>query len=641
MILKLTILLAVFYCFTNFASSRSIDSRRVYHAISSGKGLYSPTDKLTILVESNFKEHVIGKSNAWLVEFYNSWCGHCIQFSPIYREFAASVAPWNNVVKIGAVDCSNEENSDVCREYEIMAYPTLRYFLPHHTVQDYGNDMDRSYSATGLRKKLIKKLLNTTAEPGWPSFAAYDSPSVFDVWSKVPSSVKYVLLFVEAQPTENEETYATEIEGIESILDMSAVSEVYATRVSSDKPAARQLKLSQLPGIAVLTRDNDIIPLTSDLSDNSRDNRLEAVLKYLQLQGVNIPFSTSDKDEGNDSDAVDVLNVIEEEQNRPDQGDIVYQIDLETALRYSLEQDIPMKGEDIDSERLEALKAYVKVLIKYFPFDDKGRKFLNVLNETVAAANSFTPVEFQQTVTSLMDEHKPFLVNNKEKTGFIGCASRFPGLRGYTCTLWTLFHTLTVAADSKPHLSSDPKEVLHAMQGYIKNFFSCTYCAENFAKEIGNLEESVNSLDDSVLYLWKTHNHVNHRLHQYPGNITEDPDHPKIQFPSIAHCPKCYTSSGDWNQTAVLDYLKNIYTKISFKAITESFNSHTQAKREVGKSRATPLVIDTRYFNMFDISLCVVLYFASAGILLLVGLKFFLKKSVRRKHYIYDILSRA
>lgn len=92
MILKLTILLAVFYCFTNFASSRSIDSRRVYHAISSGKGLYSPTDKLTILVESNFKEHVIGKSNAWLVEFYNSWCGHCIQFSPIYREFAASVA---------------------------------------------------------------------------------------------------------------------------------------------------------------------------------------------------------------------------------------------------------------------------------------------------------------------------------------------------------------------------------------------------------------------------------------------------------------------------------------------------------------------------------------------------------------------
>lgn len=552
------------------------------------------------------------------------------------------ITAWNKIVKIGVVDCTNEANNDLCRDYEIMKYPTLRYFAPHTPHGNYGTETTKSFNAKGLRKRLIRQLLNTTAEPTWPSFAPFEG-DVYKFWDNVSSVAKYGVFFLEPEPSSKEDSDEPKVLGVESILDMSAIPEVYATRVKHNSPAYQQLQDKEVaaPGIVIITRDYDIIPLSvHNSSDNTRDSRLDAVLKYLKLQGVKVPNFVEEElsfyKGGNEAN--DVMDVIQEEMNRPDVGDIVYQIDLETALRYSLERDAPLKSATIVGERLNALRSYVQVLSKYFPMDDKGRQFLLGLNKTLAETSEYTPVEFRSHVMDLVDKHDPFLTKSK-KEAYIGCASRHPGLRGYPCALWTLFHTLTVAAEAKPHLSSGPREVLHAMQGYIKHFFSCTDCANNFEKETGNLNESVSSLNDSILYLWKTHNHVNFRLHQFPGNRTEDPDHPKIQFPSITHCPQCYTSSGDWNDTAVLAYLKAIYTKISYKAVTDS-PLHTQTKREVGPP-AAPLVIDTRYFNMFDISLCVMLYFVSVGILILVGLKFCLKKAHRKKNYIYDVLGKA
>ncbi|KAL1457169.1 hypothetical protein WDU94_001829 [Cyamophila willieti] len=427
---------------------------------------------------------------------------------------------------------------------------------------------------------------------------------------------------------------------------MNDIPEVYATRVIPDSAPASQLRLGVIPGISVITRDNDVILLTTKPIDNTRDTRLQAVIKYLKTEGVVLPEASEEDATSNmnvKEDAALVIHAIQEEMNRPEHGDIVYQIDLETALRYSLERDAPLKSANIEGDRLAAIRAYVNVLTKYFPIDDKGREFLQSVNSSLHEKDTFTPVVFQRMITDLIDKHNPFLMRNKKEV-YIGCSSRSHGLRRYPCSLWTLFHTLTVAADSKPHLSQGPKEVLNAMQAYIKNFFACSDCADNFAKETGNLEESVNSLNDSILYLWKTHNHVNFRLHQFPGNRTEDPDHPKIQFPSNSHCPQCYTSSGDWNETSVLSYLKSIYSKISYKAVSEVYAStpsppHTQTKREILSK--DPLVIDTRYFNSFDISLCVMLYFVSAGILILVALKFCLRKTHRKKNFIYDVLGKA
>jgi thiol-disulfide isomerase/thioredoxin len=56
-----------------------------------GSPLYGPDDKILILNTTNFQPNICSSSKAWVVEFYSSWCGHCIHFAPTYKEFAADV----------------------------------------------------------------------------------------------------------------------------------------------------------------------------------------------------------------------------------------------------------------------------------------------------------------------------------------------------------------------------------------------------------------------------------------------------------------------------------------------------------------------------------------------------------------------
>ena len=35
-----------------------------------------------------------GSSKPWMVQFYSSWCGHCIHFQPTFSEFGARVEGW-------------------------------------------------------------------------------------------------------------------------------------------------------------------------------------------------------------------------------------------------------------------------------------------------------------------------------------------------------------------------------------------------------------------------------------------------------------------------------------------------------------------------------------------------------------------
>lgn len=56
------------------------------------EGLYNRADKVTILNVTTFESTVLESDVAWLIEFYNTWCGHCQRYAPIWKEFAADVA---------------------------------------------------------------------------------------------------------------------------------------------------------------------------------------------------------------------------------------------------------------------------------------------------------------------------------------------------------------------------------------------------------------------------------------------------------------------------------------------------------------------------------------------------------------------
>ena len=65
--------------------------RRLYDDLKGGRGLYNSDDKVTVLNATNFKKSVYGTSNAWIIEFYNSWCGFCHRFAPVWKSLASDI----------------------------------------------------------------------------------------------------------------------------------------------------------------------------------------------------------------------------------------------------------------------------------------------------------------------------------------------------------------------------------------------------------------------------------------------------------------------------------------------------------------------------------------------------------------------
>lgn len=57
-------------------------------------GLYSFSDQIILLNPENVKSVLVNSSAAIVAEFYASWCGHCVHFSPVYKSLARDIKGW-------------------------------------------------------------------------------------------------------------------------------------------------------------------------------------------------------------------------------------------------------------------------------------------------------------------------------------------------------------------------------------------------------------------------------------------------------------------------------------------------------------------------------------------------------------------
>ena len=54
--------------------------------------LYSSEDPaVVILGAGSLRPALLNSSSAWLLQFYSSWCGHCISYSPTWKSLARDV----------------------------------------------------------------------------------------------------------------------------------------------------------------------------------------------------------------------------------------------------------------------------------------------------------------------------------------------------------------------------------------------------------------------------------------------------------------------------------------------------------------------------------------------------------------------
>lgn len=61
------------------------------------------------------------------------WCGHCKALAPEYEEAATTLKEKN--ISLVKVDCT--EQADLCQEYGVEGYPTLKVFRGLKTVSAY------------------------------------------------------------------------------------------------------------------------------------------------------------------------------------------------------------------------------------------------------------------------------------------------------------------------------------------------------------------------------------------------------------------------------------------------------------------------------------------------------------------------
>ena len=123
--------------------------------------------------------------------------------------------------------------------------------------------------------------------------------------------------------------------------------------------------------------------------------------------------------------------------------------------------------------------------------------------------------EYVEILDELQEKHQPF---NETSSSWVGCLGSDPKYRGYPCSLWQTFHTITVGALLADEFDMN-EGVSKTIYDYVHHFFTCRHCAEHFAQEVARSSSSSYNTttlpmwpSDTVFWMWRLHNMANLRL---------------------------------------------------------------------------------------------------------------------------------
>ncbi|CAD5119314.1 DgyrCDS7938 [Dimorphilus gyrociliatus] len=459
------------------------------------------------------------------------------------------------------------------------------FFPPNSSASFLGKKPSEeiSWDTDTLRSSVIPVLESYISKNGkpadWPDF----SP-IKDAKEEIKMNSRTINKYFLVIENENSTT------GREVQLDAVSVSTYYVRRKIDNKvvePRLYLLSSSRAPDI-FLKESNSHSTLTSIMMKMSGTEK-RSQLSEEEIKEAEKPLNSHQVND-----------------------EAVHAADLLQGLRYSFYNEIGLK-KFIKDKSLIALKNFIHQLYLHLDIDSDLTSSLSQLDdwiETKLDENLITHNEWRDKIQIIFYNILP------TSTEFVGCAGSKSHLRGYPCSLWTLFHVMTVHSSYMSKLAkNDPPKVLMAMKGYVKYFFGCTECCKNFLKMAKNVEDDVRG-DQEALWLWRSHNRVNKRL---KGTPSEDPTHVKLQFPSRILCWSCQKRSNQFRVSNVVEYLKKRYAKAHI------IMDHPKRKLFIHNSKSV------LFLSQFDVGFCIVFYIASVFLIVCVYIYFWRKRACCRK----------
>ncbi|KAL1408883.1 protein disulfide-isomerase precursor [Vanrija albida] len=110
------------------------------------------------LTKGSFKGE-IDTADLALVEFFAPWCGHCKNLAPEYEEAATILK--KSGIKLAKVDCTEEQ--DLCQDFEVSGYPTLKVFR-NGTPTEYNGPRKADGIVSYMNKQNLPAVTDLTAE---------------------------------------------------------------------------------------------------------------------------------------------------------------------------------------------------------------------------------------------------------------------------------------------------------------------------------------------------------------------------------------------------------------------------------------------------------------------------------------------